>query len=305
MGGSRRSPQRIYSGSRYAWRMNATATIRDIIVDVRDQLSRANIDDTRLTAELLLSFALGCDRSDLLAKSRDPMDAPSRARLDAALARRLSHEPIEYITGWREFYSRRFICEPAALIPRPETEGFIDECKKRLPKDFAGPAIDLGTGAGALAITLALEFPRLCMIATDISASALGVARKNAQLHKVEKRVALACGDWLTAFAPRKQFGLIVANPPYVDSGYAPIMHPEVRDHEPHVALFGGHGGYDQIKRLLPQVAPRLAPGGIYIQEFAAGHADEVAAMAERAGLKVLEIVRDFAGIERTLVAGV
>lgn len=285
--------------------MNATASIRDTLVEVRDQLSRAGIDDSRLTAELLVAHALGCERSDLLARSRDPLDAASRAKLEKALARRVSHEPVEYITGWREFYSRRFICEPAALIPRPETEGFIDESKKRLPKEFAGPAIDLGTGAGALAVTLALEFPRLKVIATDISASALGVARKNAVLHKVEKRVALACGDWLTAFAPRRQFGLIVANPPYVDSGYAPIMHPEVRDHEPHVALFGGHGGYDQIKRLLPQIAPRLAPGGIYIQEFAAGHADAVAAMAEKAGLKVLEIVPDFAGIERTLVAGV
>jgi release factor glutamine methyltransferase len=283
--------------------MNATAGIRDIIVEVRDKLSRANIDEPRITAELLVGFALGCERSDLLAKGRDPLDAPSRARLDAALARRLAHEPIEYITGWREFYSRRFICEPAALIPRPETEGFIDESKKRLPKDFAGAAIDLGTGAGALAVTLALEFPRAKLVATDISPTALLVARKNAQLHKVEKRVALACGDWLTAFAPRKQFGLIVANPPYVDDGYAPIMHPEVRDHEPHVALFGGHGGFDQIKRLLPQVASRLAPGGVYCQEFAAGHADEVEAMAKAAGLKNIEIVRDFAGIERTLVA--
>ncbi len=174
-----------------------------------------------------------------------------------------------------------------------------------LPADFAGPAIDLGTGAGSLAVTLALEFSRLTVVAADISLGALRVARKNAVKHGVSQRLPLLCGDWLSALAARPCFRLIVANPPYVDSGYAPIMHPEVRDFEPHVALFGGAGGLVQIRRLLPQVARRLMPQGLYMQEFAAGHGDEVLELARQAGLTRCEVLPDFAGIERTLVASI
>lgn len=159
-----------------------TKSVRETINEVRDQIARAGIDDARLNAELLVAHALGCERNDLPARARDTLDASSEARLQAALKRRVSREPIEYILGWRDFYSRRFACSPAALIPRPETEGIIDACKKALDRDFAGPAIDLGTGAGPIAITLALEFPKLKIWASDISLEALKFAAANAPI---------------------------------------------------------------------------------------------------------------------------
>lgn len=291
--------------SGYARPMPTMITLKEHLLDIRRRLDQAGIDDARLVAEMLAAHALGCERGDLLGRAGQSLDGASAERLEGLVARRLKHEPLEYITGWREFYGRRFICEPDALIPRPETEGIIDQCRKRLPADFAGPAIDLGTGAGSLAVTLALEFSRLTVVAADISLGALRVARKNAVKHGVSQRLPLLCGDWLSALAARPCFRLIVANPPYVDSGYAPIMHPEVRDFEPHVALFGGAGGLVQIRRLLPQVARRLMPQGLYMQEFAAGHGDEVLDLARQAGLTRCEVLPDFAGIERTLVASI
>ncbi len=283
--------------------MNSTKTIRDAVVSLRDQLSRADIEDARLNAELLVAHALRCDRSDLLVRANESLDSESASLLNDAASRRVKREPLEYIIGWREFYSRRFACVPGVLIPRPETETIVDECKRRLQRDFAGPAVDLGTGCGMVAITLALEFPRLRITATDIAQEALNLTQKNALTHGVSERVGTLRGDWLAPFEPKPQFALIVANPPYVDLGYSPIMQPEVRDFEPPVAVFGGNGGLLHIKAILPQVSPRLLPGGLFCMEFAAGQADDVRVLAEQAGLKQIEIICDFAGIERTLVA--
>lgn len=281
-----------------------TKNVRDTIAEVRDKVSRAGIDEARLNAELLVAYALGCERGELHARAAEALDAPTAQRLQAALDRRVSREPLEYILGWREFYSRRFACSPAALIPRPETEGIVDACKKALPRDFGGPGIDLGTGAGPIAITLALEFPRLKMWASDISLEALKFAAQNARTHKVERRVRFVCADWLAPCVRKPVWKLIVANPPYVDPGYSPIMQPEVRDFEPHVALFGrGEKGLGIIAALLPEVRARLAPDGIYVQEFGAGQGDDIEALARKSGFGRIEILQDFAGIERTLVA--
>jgi release factor glutamine methyltransferase len=155
-----------------------------------------------------------------------------------------------------------------------------------------------------MAITLALEMPKLHIAATDISMDALRVAAENARKFGALGRVHLACADWLKPFARRRMFKLVVSNPPYVDETVKDWLAPEVRDHEPSVALFGGRGHpLETIEKLYPEVRARLAPGGLFLCEFGAAQEDDIQRIAKASGFTSIEIKRDFAGIERTLVA--
>ncbi|MCC6575032.1 MAG: peptide chain release factor N(5)-glutamine methyltransferase [Planctomycetes bacterium] len=276
-------------------------TVRDILNSARDEIANAGIESPRLTAELLLAEVLGCARSELAAHGDVAVTDAQVARLEGFLQRRLRREPVDYIVGSREFYGRRFIVRPGVLIPRPETETIVEICKKRLPRDFAGVALDLGTGSGCLAVTLALEFARLRMIALDVSVDALRVAAENAGALKA--RVALVCSNWLAAIRRAPVADLIVANPPYVDAADKPGMQPEVRDFEPAVALFGGEGGGTATTRaLLPEIRARLRNGGLAAVEFGAGQGAELADAARAIGFTDVELARDLTGLERVLV---
>lgn len=217
---------------------------------------------------------------------------------DDMQSRRESREPVDYILGEREFYGRMFAVRPGVLVPRPETETMIDLLKKELPAP-AGLAADIGCGSGALAVTLALEFPGLRVLATDISATAVAVTFENA--NRLGARVYLARMDGLSAAAG--PFDLIVSNPPYIDPADAEGLQPEVLEHEPHEALFGGEGGTEVAARLLTQVARLLKPGGLCLFEHGFNQGETLRKLATTAGLKDARTLPDMAGLDRVLWA--
>jgi release factor glutamine methyltransferase len=211
---------------------------------------------------------------------------------------------VAYILGEREFWGLPFEVTPDVLIPRPDTELIVEEALAA----FGGgqpPAtlIDVCTGSGCLAVTLAREFGGADVIATDISEAALDVARRNAQRHQVGARIAFLAGDLLDGIATPAD--LIVSNPPYVARRDAATLAPEVRDHEPHVALFAGDDGLDVYRRLLPAGRARLTRSGKLVLELGLNQADAVVDLAEAAGLRLEHTRQDLQGITRTVVFGV
>lgn len=251
-------------------------------------------------ADVLLRHVLGWDRATLLLRREEPLPPDAATTFDALLARRLGREPVAYLTGTREFYGRAFAVSSAVLIPRPETELIVDRVLRDTPTDAAPRIVDACTGSGILAVTLACERPRARIVATDISRPALAVARENARTHGVAGRVTFVAADLLAPLPG--PFDLIVANPPYVARRDAPGLSRDVRDYEPDVALFGGDDGLALVRRLLREVATRLAPGGWLAMEFGAGQGYDVAHHATDAGFDRCEILADLQGIERTLV---
>ncbi len=250
---------------------------------------------------MLARHALQWDRATWITRADEPAPAGFAPAFDALIARRAAREPVAYIIGTREFYGREFRVSPDVLIPRPETELIVEWALATLPADRFLRIVDVGTGSGPLAVTLAAERDQWHVEAVDISERAVAVARDNARRLGVGGRITFLIGDLL---APTMgQFDAIVANPPYVARRDAPGMMPDVRDHEPHVALFGGQDGMDIPRRLLAQAAERLVPGGWMAMEFGYGMQEPVEAAARDAGLEVLEALEDLQGIARTLIA--
>jgi release factor glutamine methyltransferase len=234
-----------------------------------------------------------------MAHAERELSADEEARYRAAITRRTAGEPAQYITGVQEFYGREFAVTPAVLIPRPETEHIIEVCE-RLAKNLSlNRVLDIGTGSGCLAITLAKTLSPSHVVATDLSGPALEVASTNARRHSVA--IDLVRCDLASALAGT--FQLVVSNPPYVPELDKPALQPEVRDHEPEMALFAGPEGLDVYPRLFAESARLLETGGWLVCEIGVGQDIAVSAMAPSLGLCVVEVVRDLAGIPRTLVA--
>lgn len=278
-------------------------TLADRVAGAREAIVAAGIrpQDAALDAEVLARRVLACDRAAYVVRLRDeePVDfaEPYRALVD----RRCRREPIAYILGEREFWGRPFAVTPDVLIPRPETELIVEEALE-LFRGGRGPGviIDVGTGSGCLAVSLALEFPDARVIATDISFAALSVARRNAERNGAADRIDFRLGDLLEPVSERAD--LIVSNPPYVASGDAPGLVPEVREHEPHVALFGGADGLIVYARLFPAASTRLSPGGRLIVEVGYDQDDRVARIAARDGWTLSHVRQDLQSITRTLI---
>jgi len=271
--------------------------------DARIRLLGAGHRDpgARMDAELLARHALGWDRVTWLTRAQLAASPEFLHAYRGLVDRRARHEPIAYITGTREFYGREFLVSPAVLIPRPETEFLVDVVLQRLPVGRPARVVDACTGSGIVAVTVAAERPGLHLEATDISTTALDVARRNATLHGVGDRVTWLAGDLLLPTAGR--FDVITANPPYVAQRDAPGLSPQVRDFEPSVALFGGTLGLDLVTRLLAQAAERLTPEGWLAMEFGDGQEERVVPAAIAAGFRVIQVVPDLQGIARVLVA--
>jgi len=261
----------------------------------------------RRDAEVLARAILRWDVADWLSKQGQEAGETFQTTFDAALTRRLRREPVAYITGEREFYGRPFVVSSSALVPRPETELVVDEglgaLAERQSADRRAPdVIDVGTGSGILAVTLALESPTARLIATDVSPAALALAAVNVKRFDLTDRVELRHNSLLGGEANR--FDLVVSNPPYVAERDRPGLMPDVRDYEPGVALFGGADGFDVIRALLPAAERGLRPGGWLVMEVGAGQSDEVTAILEQlTSLVVVRIASDLAGIARVLVA--
>lgn len=243
------------------------------------RLTTEQVPSPRMNAELLLMFTLGCDRAYLHAHPERELTVDEKTRYDAALANRARGVPAQYITGHQEFWGVDLIVTPAVLIPRPETEHVIEtvlDCVGRAPSP-ASPLriLDVGTGSGCIALSLAKELPQAEIHATDISAAALEVARANAARHKLESRIQFREADLLAGFE-NNSFDFIVSNPPYVGESEEDQVQLEVRKFEPRNAVFAGPTGVEAIARLIPQAYSALKPGGWLIMEISGTIAEEV-----------------------------
>jgi release factor glutamine methyltransferase len=258
---------------------------------------KRGIWSARLEADLLVAHALGVKRITLFLDPERPLIDAELATIRALVERRRAHEPIAYILGEREFYGRSFEVNRDVLIPRPDTETLIDAAKEYLREAPEGRVLDLCSGSGAIAITLALESKRAA-VATDISARAIDVARRNAQRHGVE--LSLLEGD-LFAAVPPEPFACITINPPYIPAADIAGLDADVRDHEPRLALDGGADGLDFYRRIAREVRPYLA-GALFV-EIGIHQADAVQALFREAGLQDVRTYKDLNGIERVVGA--
>lgn len=277
--------------------------MRSAVATARQRLLAAGLDQrhAHLDPEVLARHLLRWDHATWITRADEPASPEFLAAFDALIARRAAREPVAYIIGTREFYGRDFLVNPDVLIPRPESELIIDYALQRVPAGRFVRAIDVGTGSGALGLTLACERPEWHVEVSDISAEAVAVARTNATALGVADRVTFLVGDFLEP--TMGLFDVIVSNPPYVARRDQPGMSPDVRDHEPHVALFGGQDGMDLPRRFLAQAVERLTPEGWLAMEFGYGMQEPVEEAARAVGLEVVEVLEDLQGIARTLVA--
>jgi len=240
---------------------------RLLLQQATHRLREAGCDTPRLDAECLLAHAWRISRTQLFIRLRDDVPDSIAATFAELIARRCTREPLAYIIGRQEFWSRSFEVTPATLIPRPETEHLIEAALRHLP-DRQRPwrCCDIGTGSGCIAVTLACELPATHWIATDISEAALQVARANAQRHQVAQRITWLCADMLHAFAPGARFDLLIANPPYVARHELTALAPELA-FEPMQALSDQADGLSHLRHLLEHGATRLADHGLIIVE--------------------------------------
>jgi release factor glutamine methyltransferase len=283
--------------------MAETWTIRSMLTWLSQDLSAQGVDTPRLDAELLIAHVLRSERVKLYMDFDRPLMAAELAELRALTVRRRKREPVAYLIGRREFYKRAFEVSNAVLIPRPDTETLVERALELLAPDAAARALDLCTGSGAIAISLAAERPQLHVTATDLSAAALEVASRNAVRHGVADRIELREGDLFAALPSGTRYDLIVANPPYVSDSEMPALAPELH-HEPALALRAGDTGLDVLRRLCEQSADWLAPDASLLFEVGAGQASEISELLRNdSRLRAIRTYKDLGGVERVVEA--
>lgn len=273
-------------------------TLRTALQQGTDILDRASISVPRLTAEVLLSHALKCDRAHLYAHCTDELTEIGWIHYGRYLNERLQGRPTQYITHRQEFYGRDFYVNGDVLIPRPETEHLVEAALLYLNLQQCDRVLDVGTGSGAIAISIAIEANRH-VLASDISPAALAVAERNRNRHNAA--VTLFASDLLNALAP-SSVDLLISNPPYVPGEDAANMQSEVRDWEPHVALFAGKTGFEIYRRLIDSAAVVVKPGGRLMMELGYRSLQEVQEMLS-VQWSDIAVVHDLAGLPRVIGA--
>lgn len=278
-------------------------SVAEVLAAAAARLAAAGVAEARRDAEVLWLAAAGGDRAGLHAHPEAEAAPEPWRRFEALVAGRAQHWPVQYLTGEREFFGRRFAVTPAVLIPRPETELVAEAAIAAARAMAAGrrlAILDAGTGSGALAVTLALELGAGArLLASDRSAAALAVARGNAQ--RLGAAVQWLRADWLAGLAAAPHWDLIVANPPYVSQAEWEALAPEVRDYEPRAALTPGPSGLEAYAVLIPQAQARLRPGGWLILET--GYRSAAALGPLLADWRRVERRRDYQGWDRVLLA--
>jgi release factor glutamine methyltransferase len=283
-----------------------SVTLHERLSVARTQLIAAGVspDEATIDVDLYARRILGWDRARLIIEKAHPAPPELDAPLSVWLDRRVRHEPTAYIVGDKEFWGRAFLVTPDVLIPRPETE-FIVEAAVELTADASAQgravrAADIGTGSGCIAVSIACERPVCQVVATDISAEALRVARANAARHGVLDRMTFVATSYLDGVAG--PFDLLLANPPYVKETDKAGLSEEVL-HEPDVALFGGRGGLRNVAGVLDTASARLRPGGWLVMEFGFGQEDDVVALVgARPSLRLDRTRADLQGLPRTAI---
>jgi release factor glutamine methyltransferase len=264
-------------------------------------LVSSDVPNPRYDAEILLASVLELERIDLFLHPRPLKDADQQLFQDR-VRRRSRREPLQYILGEAPFYGRSFLVNTDVLIPRPETESLIEECLKRAHRPSW--ILDVGTGSGCIAVTLACELPEARIIAVDSKVEALSVAKRNAVLHHVSDRIQWVCGDLCSHLDKKSRADLVVANLPYIPELDLHSLQAEVRDHEPMAALHGGKDGLSLIRALTADVPGIMKPGGLLALEFGSGQEEAVRTLIQKTGsFGDVDIVKDLAGRNRMAFA--
>lgn len=278
-------------------------TIGSLVKWATDDFRTRGIENPRLDAELLVAHALGIDRMRVILDGNRPLEGTELHALRDLVKRRRGYEPIAYLRGEREFYGLKFKVDKRVLVPRPDTETLVDAALSRSAHvSMSMRQLDLCTGSGCVAIAMARQRPTASVYASDVSTDALAVARENA-LRLGAYNVAFAHSDLFAAFTG-KRFDVVTANPPYIPTADLATLMPDVRDHEPALALDGGADGLDFVRRIAAGAPAVLEPEGLLAMEIGAGEAPDTVAIFEASGFRDVRVHRDIARIER-VVSGV
>lgn len=273
-------------------------TLRQALAAAAARLAQAGVDEARGDARLLMAAATGLAPDRVLLHLDRTLDADAEAHLARLVAARAGRQPMAQILGYRDFWRHRFAVTPEVLDPRPETEALVAEA---LRAPFAD-VLDLGTGSGAILLSLLAERPGARGLGTDLSEAALAVAARNAAALGLAGRARFARADWFAGLSGR--FDLIVSNPPYISAAEMAALAPEVRDHEPHLALSPGGDGLAAYRAIAAGAGSHLAPGGRLMVEIGAAQGPDVAALFAQAGLGPVRVLPDLDGRDRVVVAG-
>jgi release factor glutamine methyltransferase len=261
-------------------------------------------ESAKLEAQLLLAHALGCPRIALYTRYEEVPSESDRTRFRELVQSRVKGQPVAHLLGRKEFFSLEFEVGPTVLVPRPDSEWLVTECLALAKGKEAPRVLDVGTGSGCLAVAVAARHKGAVVTASDVSAEALAVARRNADKHKLAERIRFLEGDLLAPLQADERFDFILSNPPYISSTGLAQLPPEVRDHEPSLALDGGPDGFKVIDRLIAGAPAHLVPGGYLMVEI--GFDQEQAARQRfeaHGGYELGKTVHDAAGHPRVMVA--
>lgn len=267
------------------------------------RLKSGAIDSPSIDARLLLEVAAGCTRTDILTDPYRVVTPDQQVALDGYLERRLRREPVSRILGRKGFWKIMLNVTPDVLSPRPDTEAILDVVLLAYPPHQAFNMIDLGTGSGAILLAVLAERAGARGVGTDISTEALAVARENAANLDLDTRCDFIRTEWATGFGDHS-FEVVVSNPPYIPTADIAGLDPEVRDHDPHLALDGGPDGLQAYRELAPEIRRILKPGGLFAVEIGWDQGPQVKALFEEAGFDNVIVVKDLSDRDRVVTNG-
>jgi release factor glutamine methyltransferase len=279
-------------------------TVRDVTAFAADDFRKRGIESPRLEAEILLCRELGLNRTKLILEQERPLSREELSAYRALIARRRAFEPIAYILAEKEFYGRVFQVDRRVLVPRPDTEILIDVALARTrPRSLSARTLDLCTGSGCVAVTLACERPTWQVTGADISAAALEVARSNALAAGAVWGVRWIESDLFSALPARERFELITANPPYIPTAEMASLSKDIRDYEPHLALDGGADGLSFYRRIIKEALNFLTSGGVLALEIGWNQAKDVSTLLAESGYEDIQIAQDYGSRDRVASA--
>jgi len=271
--------------------------VKQLLSDVTRKLSISEIDNAARDARILVAHALDIPKSQLSLNANENVPEELRCSLEKLIYRRINREPIAKILGKRQFWGRTFFINEDVLDPRGDTETLIDYVIDRPVRSV----LELGTGSGVIAISLACEWKEVNVVATDISEAALLVAQKNAKNFDVEDKIEFLKSDWFEAIEGK--FDLIISNPPYIGLSEISEISQEVLNHDPELALFAGSDGLGAYERIIPQLTKFLKPKGIVVLEIGASQSESVKTLMNSSGLSEVKTFKDLAGKDRLVTA--
>lgn len=277
-----------------------TETLVQAWTAARKRLNEAGVDQPAIDSRLLLEAAASATRTEIVTDPYRALTDDQRTTLDGYLERRARREPLSHILGRKAFWKIMLGVTPDVLTPRADTEVIVDMALKAYPEGRAFTVLDLGVGSGAILLAILAERPLAKGLGVDVSLEALAVARENAANLDLDTRVALLRGDW-TAGLGEETFDLVVSNPPYIRSAEIETLEPEVRDHEPRLALDGGADGLEHYRRLAPEILRVLKPAGRFAVEIGHDQSRDVECLFREAGAERVTTIKDLADRDRVV----